>query len=44
MTCGRQGILKTARESGSVACSLVGVRFAEDLRWRGQDCQERHNV
>ena len=21
---------KTARESGSVACSLVGVRFAED--------------
>ena len=35
MTCGRQGILKTARELGSVACSLVGVRFAEDFTLEG---------
>ena len=35
MTCGRQGILKTAREWGSVACSLVGVRFAEDSTLEG---------
>ena len=30
-----KGILKTARESGSVACSLVGVRFAEDSPLEG---------
>jgi hypothetical protein len=30
MTCERQGHSQAARESGSVACSLVGVRFAED--------------
>jgi hypothetical protein len=29
------GILKTARESGSVALSLVGVRFAEDSTLEG---------
>ena len=30
-----KGILKTAREWGSVACSLVGVRFAEDSTLEG---------
>ena len=30
MTANAKGILKTARESGSVACSLVGVRFVQD--------------